>query len=39
VALFTDSDQTHENAEAWYGGLRLLSQPDEEPADAEAVPP
>lgn len=30
VALFTDSDQTHETVEAWYGGARALCNPEVE---------
>lgn len=35
VALFTDSDQTHESVEAWYGGARALCSPDEAPEEEE----
>lgn len=30
VALLTDSDQTHERVEAWYGGVRALCRPEDE---------
>ena len=38
VALFTDSDQTHETVASWYGGARALCNPDEAFDDADEEP-